>query len=376
MIKQIYGVIGANYGDEGKGRVTDILCRKQKGTKIVVLTNGGAQRGHTVIENDKRHVFHHFGAGTFADADSYFSRDFIVNPLLFESEREDLLKLKPSLPKIYINRHCRVTTPFDMMVNQIIELSRTERHGSCGCGIWETICRYETDLDFTIGNIWFLDYIAQKEYLQKVAQYCNERIIKLLKEENLSYEIYNDYKDLFQNNNLIDNFIHSIYYFKNNTVLVDDSSFLGNYSTVVFENGQGLMLDSKANKKLSTPSSTGSESIQKVLDDNFQVAENIPINLYYITRTYITRHGSNNFPEICKKEEINENMVEETNKTNDFQGEFFYGKLNYQELYKRVINDTKNIHKNINFGLAVTHINDYSWNDKNMPIGTLWMELD
>lgn len=52
-------VIGANYGDEGKGLVTDWLTMNG-GKTLNVLTNGTCQRGHTVEHADgKRHVFHH-----------------------------------------------------------------------------------------------------------------------------------------------------------------------------------------------------------------------------------------------------------------------------------------------------------------------------
>ena len=61
-------VIGANFGDEGKGLMTDYFCAeaiKKNESCIVALCNGGAQRGHTVVTPDgTRHVFHHFGSGT------------------------------------------------------------------------------------------------------------------------------------------------------------------------------------------------------------------------------------------------------------------------------------------------------------------------
>ena len=54
-------IIGANYGDEGKGKMTDYFAAeaaKNRKSCIVVLSNGGAQRGHTVINpaNYKTHV--------------------------------------------------------------------------------------------------------------------------------------------------------------------------------------------------------------------------------------------------------------------------------------------------------------------------------
>ena len=61
---EIKAVIGANYGDEGKGLVTNFLARKaisENKCPIVVLNNGGAQRGHTVVVGNNKHIFHHFG---------------------------------------------------------------------------------------------------------------------------------------------------------------------------------------------------------------------------------------------------------------------------------------------------------------------------
>ena len=61
----IEAVIGANYGDEGKGLFTEYLCRSRP-SPIVVLSNGGSQSDHTVNnpEIGIRHVLHHFGSGT------------------------------------------------------------------------------------------------------------------------------------------------------------------------------------------------------------------------------------------------------------------------------------------------------------------------
>ena len=80
-------VIGAQYGDEGKGRTVDYFTRECKnGDMAVVLTNGGAQRGHTVVKGDKRHIFHHFGSGTMNCADTIISEIFQVNPMVFSTE--------------------------------------------------------------------------------------------------------------------------------------------------------------------------------------------------------------------------------------------------------------------------------------------------
>ena len=67
-MKDVKVVIGANFGSEGKGLMTDYFCDKAPYNRQVlnVRFNGGSQAGHTVVtpEGDK-HVFSHFGAGTF-----------------------------------------------------------------------------------------------------------------------------------------------------------------------------------------------------------------------------------------------------------------------------------------------------------------------
>ena len=83
-------IIGANYGDEGKGLTTDFIAHneiEQGKQTIVVCSNGGAQRGHTVeLSDGRRHVFHHFGSGTLAGAETYLPKQFIMNPLIFVKE--------------------------------------------------------------------------------------------------------------------------------------------------------------------------------------------------------------------------------------------------------------------------------------------------
>ena len=73
-MRDIKIVIGANYGDEGKGLMTDFFAADAAGKgmrSLVICSNGGSQRGHTVITPEGiRHVFHHFGSGSFAGADS------------------------------------------------------------------------------------------------------------------------------------------------------------------------------------------------------------------------------------------------------------------------------------------------------------------
>ncbi len=92
-------VIGANFGDEGKGLVTDYFSAQEN--SIVVRFNGGAQAGHTVVRPDGvSHVHGHFGSGTLNGSPTYLSRHFVSHPHWFYEELE-LLKKIGIEPKVY-----------------------------------------------------------------------------------------------------------------------------------------------------------------------------------------------------------------------------------------------------------------------------------
>ena len=115
-------IIGANYGDEGKGLATDFFgaqAQSKYGT-VNVLTNGGPQRGHTSeLPDGRRHVFKHFGAASFRGAASYYAEQFLVNPMEFVREYGKLSAMHCA-PETYMHPCCRFSTPWDMLTNQLL----------------------------------------------------------------------------------------------------------------------------------------------------------------------------------------------------------------------------------------------------------------
>ena len=170
-------VLGSNYGDECKGLATKFFTEQAKPDKkcLNVLFNGGCQRGHTVeLKDGTRHVFHHFGSGTFSGADNYFDSLFIVNPIFFVDELDKISNVVQ--PKCFASRYCRVSTPYDIFINQIVENSRGEnRHGSCGCGIWETVDRYISKnpigiLSYNLGEMFSFSDLELQIILKAIAE--------------------------------------------------------------------------------------------------------------------------------------------------------------------------------------------------------------
>lgn len=351
-------VIGANFGDEGKGLMTDYFCNEAADkliSCIVVCHNGGPQRGHTVVTPEGlRHVFHHFGSGTFAKASTYFAGDFIINPMIFRKEWEEMVRIGYT-PKIYVNPSCRVTTPYDMLINQIVEESRGDgRHGSCGMGILETIRRYEKGygkaardmfLDEDLRNLSFLKYL-QQEYVP--ARFLELGIKKV--DSNLASVLGND--------NVILNYIDDLNFMREHVKPASDY-VLTNYGCVVFEGGQGLLLDRNNIEYMPnlTPSSTGLDNPVKIMSGVF--SKDINVEVCYVTRTYLTRHGAGRFDTECRKEDINKDMVDLTNVTNPYQGTIRYGKMDMEGLERRITNDFEKAEGiNVRLSLAVTHLNE------------------
>lgn len=336
-MKDIKIVIGGNMGDEGKGLMTDYFSQRKN--SIVVCSNGGAQRGHTVVTpNGIRHVFHHFGSGTFNGASTYLSEDFICNPIIFKQEYDELINLGYR-PEVHINENCMITTPWDMMTNQIIEESRgKDKHGSCGLGIFETIKRYKagvTDVNFSIR-----DYYLEKLEKEKIS---------------LSYK----WKKLFFDDGIFHHFVDDLAFMNVHNVETKTNDFLNDFDNIVFEAAQGLLLDQNNTDYFPhlTPSNTGIKNPQRIIE-NTNWTDEINVETCYVSRTYLTRHGAGKFPGECDKSLINPFMFDKTNVPNPHQETLRYGMLDLKELYNRCAKDVGTFGNTKS--IAITHGNEYT----------------
>ena len=357
-------VVGANFGDEGKGLMTDYFCHKatsKNKTCIVVMSNGGAQRGHTVnLLDGKKHVFNHFGSGTFVGADTYCPSEFILNPMQFVKELEDLQQLLVRMPVVYVETLCRWSTPYDMIINQIVEAARGDKkHGSCGMGIWETVYRWSVQPDlYTIFEFNKLPDMTKVSHLKRIR---DEWLPRRLKEHGVS-GIPAEWEDIVTSDFLIQNFIEDVRVFCANTTRVC-RPILNTYDTVVFESGQGLLLDENMTfyGDNTTPSNTGIHNACKRINTQFDSAN---VEFCYVTRTYMTRHGAGRFVTECDKARINPEMFDETNITNSFQDNLRYGELHIGNLKQRVENNLLNatgLKFNHRASIAVTHTNEHQF---------------
>ncbi len=339
-------IIGANLGDEGKGTVVANYTKQSCDKVLNILTNGGAQRGHSILTEDGSFTFQHFGSGTYHSADSYFSQYFILNPMQFVKEYLELANkgiFAKNNTKVYRHPACRWSTPYDMMANQIIEEKRGDKkHGSCGMGIWETVLRYKCNLTLPFGAFVNLEHEQQVKHLRSIKQYFDKRI----------GGIPSEWAGIWNNDNIILHFINDC---KTMYDLTTELITPEGYNEVIFENGQGLMLnDNGLDEAGKTPSKTDSTyalSIAKemgISDDD--------ITLHYVTRPYLTRHGRGHL-EGEKSRSLLSSGVQEcrTNHYNPFQEDFRYASLDIKALRDRINEDNSHGIRSI---IELTHCDE------------------
>jgi len=280
-------IIGANFGDEGKGLFTDYQVAHCAGEAVVVRFNGGAQAGHTVTTPDgARHVFSHFGAGTLQGAATYLSRFFACNPLLFLKEYRALAQMGVQ-PVTYVDAAAALTTPYDMMINQIVEDARGQhRHGSVGVGFGETIERQEASA-FPLCVADALNKAALRAKLVAMRAHWVPQRLRALGVEAIPPE----WQTRLQSEVVLQGYIEATQEFMECVELTPISRFKNR--PIVFEGAQGLLLDQRHRWfPHVTRSNTGLQNVLPLA----QALGLDGLNITYASRAYLTRHGAGPLP--------------------------------------------------------------------------------
>ena len=313
-MKNAFIVLGLGFGDEGKGVVVDYLCSKSQ-DPLVVRFSGGHQVGHTVKIGDKKHTFSNFGSGTLRNVPTLWMENCTVSPVGIINEFNTLKELDSNLnPQLYIEALCPVTTPFDIVANELDD----NHHGTVGIGFGTTLQREEDHYHLFFQDLFHPTILRMK--LKQIFNYYGEKITtdrkqwdreatfnRILKEYGW-WDKINDLKELHEKN------IHTV----SNAI-----DFLFNYDDIIFEGNQGILLDQKHGFfPHVTRSSTTSELVLDTINEYMVHYNKVNFNAYYVSRIYQTRHG--------KGPMTNENLIplklinttEEINIKNDYQGQF------------------------------------------------------
>ncbi len=130
-------VVGAQWGDEGKGKVTDLLSRS---ADVVVRYQGGVNAGHTVVVNDTTFKLHLIPSGIlYPETECIIGSGTVIDPTVLIEELDRLESLNVSTERLMISQTAHVTMPYHRHIDQAAEERRGERKiGTTGRGIGPT----------------------------------------------------------------------------------------------------------------------------------------------------------------------------------------------------------------------------------------------
>lgn len=162
----VKAIVGANWGDEGKGKITDMLAQD---SDIIIRFQGGANAGHTIINNYGKFALHTLPSGIFYDhTTSIIGNGVALNiPVLFNELKEITSKGVPE-PKILVSDRAQIVMPYHILFDQCEE----ERLGGKSFGSTKSgIAPFYSDkyakIGFQVSEL-FEDEEALKEKIERV----------------------------------------------------------------------------------------------------------------------------------------------------------------------------------------------------------------
>lgn len=115
----VKAIVGANWGDEGKGKITDMMARE---ADIVVRFQGGANAGHTIVNNYGKFALHTLPSGVFySHITSVIGNGVALNiPLLFK-ELQSIVERGVPAPKLLVSDRAQIVMPYHILFDQYEE---------------------------------------------------------------------------------------------------------------------------------------------------------------------------------------------------------------------------------------------------------------
>jgi adenylosuccinate synthase len=273
-------VIGSQWGDEGKGKIVDILSQKSDAT---ARYQGGANAGHTIVFDGQTHVLHLIPSGIFNEKGiCIIGNGVVLDPEEFMKEVEMLHKAGVNtIGRIFISDRAHVITPSHKYKDKLREAGRKDAIGTTGRGIGPCYQEKVRRNGIRVGD--FLD----KSLLEKKLR-CN-----LEEDQKLFENFYNAEK--LDEEAIIKQYIDFADYIKK---YIADTSFMINSmmnegSNVLVEGAQGALLDIDHG---SYPFVTSSNPTAGGACTGLGIAPTRIIRIVGLVKAYCTRVGNGPFP--------------------------------------------------------------------------------
>ena len=199
----IKAVVGANWGDEGKGKLTDVFAKE---SDIVVRFQGGNNAGHTIINDYGKFALHMLPSGVFYDhITNVIGNGVALNIPAFIKELNQLVEKGVPMPKLIVSDRAQIVMSYHVLFDKLEEerLGKAQ-FGSTKSGIAPFYSDKYAKIGFQISELFDEQWVSDK--LDRILPAKNILLEHLYHAEPLKKEdIYNE---LMEYRNLISPFVH------------------------------------------------------------------------------------------------------------------------------------------------------------------------
>ncbi|MBC8376587.1 MAG: adenylosuccinate synthase [FCB group bacterium] len=269
-------VVGAQWGDEGKGKLVDVLAEQ---SDLVVRFNGGGNAGHTVMHAGETYKFHYMPSGMLHNKQCILGTGVVINP-------KDLLEEIKSFtdsghaPKLQISARAHVIFPH----HQLIDAKEGGKIGTTGRGIGPTYSQKASRI-----NLRILDIIAD-DAIDRIKKSLRDVRDILVTDGIFSESEFKDYCE-----SVSQEYASFGSDFKEYVTDTEDLVRIASNSgkQVLFEGAQGTLLDLNYG---TYPFVTSSSTLAAAAFVGGGAIPGVPIRILGITKAYTTRVGEGPFP--------------------------------------------------------------------------------
>lgn len=273
-------VVGTQWGDEGKGKITDYLAEK---VDVVVRFQGGNNAGHTIKFENKKFALHLIPSGIFRKYTiNILGNGMVINPIALVNELEMLKNAGINDFNLMISDRAHITMPYHIILDELYESIKegNKKVGTTLKGIGPTYNDKTSRIGIRVCD--FIDEAVLKEKLYDNLRYYN-KLFKLFGRDELQFDtLYSEllgYTDVFRS------------YATDTGVLLN--KLLEDGKKVLFEGAQGAMLCLDHG---TYPFVTSSSPTAASVPLNSGVSPAYIDEVVGITKAYSTRVGSGFFP--------------------------------------------------------------------------------
>ncbi len=281
MNKKIDVLLGLQWGDEGKGKIVDVITPDYD---IITRFQGGPNAGHTLVFNNIKHVLHIIPSGIFhKDKINVIGGGVVIDPVIFKKEIEGLLKygIHP-FENLLISKKAHLILPTHKILDSAYEdkSKSSEKIGSTLKGIGPAYTDKTARTGIRAGDIF------SENFIEKYNKTKNHHL-KILNAYNCSADLDEEEKIWFE----------TINYLKENFRFIDSEIFFDHQinagKNILAEGAQGTMLDIDFG---SYPFVTSSNTTTAGVCTGTGIAPSRINEVIGICKAYCTRVGGGPFP--------------------------------------------------------------------------------